>query len=322
MPPLPADLDPREFPQTCAVWQADLFHSPLLISSDEVGVERPWSVIVVDKESGFVLSNELLDDAPTPDDLWEHLLRTMAHPGPCEPMRPAKVELSDSDCYDFLKPKLAETGVGCVLLDDLPQLQEFCRAMASRHAGPEKCTLADGAGVTREQMESFYYAAARYFELAPWKHVAGEIPIEIRCRSLDVGTMYGIVIGRTGVTLGLALYRGWNEVLALYRGAGNHDDMSRLAVIFDEVAIMSPADLYLVERNGWPILTPEAYPAAMRIDPGRQPQAPDSEELDYLESCLRVVPEFVTCGQRAKTYEIVTNGKQIKMRLCWPPGTR
>lgn len=317
LPALPQDVDPREFPQNDEVWQADFFHMPTMISNEEVGVEQPWAAVVVDKESYFVLSNEMIRGEPTAEHLWEHLLRTMAHPGPRDPLRPSKVELADSDCYDFLNPKLSELGVDCSLMDELPELQEFCQALVSSCGGPEKCALTDGAQVTAEQMESFYYAAARYFEQAPWKHVAGEIPIEIRCRGLGVGTLYAIVLGRTGVTMGLALYRGLNDVLAMLRGLRDWEDMSGFSVIFDEVAVMAPADLYLVERNAWPICTPEAYPAVLRLEPGRQPRSPQSEELDYLETCLRVIPDFVTCKRETKTYEMVTNGQQLKMRLSW-----
>jgi hypothetical protein len=317
LPSLPKDVDPRDFPQTDEVWQGAFFHMPTIISNEDVGVERPWATVVVDKQSCFVLSNELIEGEPTPEHLWENLLRTMAHPGPRDPMRPSVVELSDSDSYDSLKPKLNELGIACVLRDELPELQEFCQALASSCGGPEKCALADGPGVTVEQMESFYYAAARYFEQAPWKHVPGEIPIEVRCRGLNVGTLYAIVLGRTGVTMGLALYRGWSDVLAMLRGLRGCDEVSGFSVIFDEVAIMAPADLHLVERNGWPILTPEAYPVALRLEPGRQPRAPSSEDLDYLESCLRIIPGFVTCGRDAKTYEMAINNKQFKMRLSW-----
>jgi len=317
LPSLREDLDPRQFPQTDEVWQADFFHTPMMVSDDEVGVERPWSAVVVDKRSYFVLSNEVICGEPTPEHLWEYLLRTMAHPGPRDPMRPATVELSDSDCYDFLKPKLGELGVGCVLADELPQLEEFCRTFASSRGGPEICALADGPGVTMEQMESFYYAAARYFELAPWKRVLGEIPIEIRCRGLRQGTMYAIVLGRTGVTLGLALYRGWGEVLAAIRGERTSEELSGFSIVFDEVTILAPVDLHLVERNGWPIRTPEAYPAVMRLEPGRQPQSPTGEDLDYIESCLRVIPDFVAGNWEAKTFALVTNGKPLKMRLSW-----
>ena len=83
------------------------------------------------------------------------------------------------------------------------------------------------------------------------------------------------------------------------------------------MAILAPADLHLVERNGWPIRTPEAYPAVMCPEPSRQPQSPGSKDLDCLESGLSVIPDFVTCDQDAKTYEIVANGKPLKMRLSW-----
>jgi len=265
----------------------------------------------------FVLSNERIRGEPTPEQLWEYLLRTMFHPGPRDSMRPSRVELADSDCYDFLQPKLSELGVGCSLVDELPELQEFCQAMASSFTAPEKCALADGARVTREQMESFYYAAAYYFEQAPWKHVPGEIPIEIRCRGLGLGTTYGIVLGRTGVTMGLALYRRWDDVVATLRGLRSCEEISGFSVFFDEIAVMAPADLHLVECNGWPICTPEAYPVVLRFEPGRQPQSPDSKELDYVETCLRVIPDFVTCEQETKSYELVTNGKPLKMWLSW-----
>jgi hypothetical protein len=232
-------------------------------------------------------------------------------------MRPSAVEVSDSDCYDFLKPKLGRLGIDCVLSDELPELHGLCRKLAASYGGPEKCALADGPRVTMQQMESFYYAAARYFQLAPWKHVRGEIPITIRCRGLDVGTRYAVVLGRTGVTLGLVLNNTWDDVRDLIHGVRGSDEMPGLSVIFDEVTILAPVDLYLVERNGWPIPTPEAYPAVLRFEPGRLPQSPAAEDLEYVESCLQIIPDFVRRDGDAKTYEVEINGKRVKMRLSW-----
>ena len=238
-------------------------------------------------------------------------------PGPHDPMRPSRIELSDSDGYDFLKPKLGELDIGCVLTDELPKLQQFCRSLAAGYGGPEKCALADGAGVTREQMESFYYAAARYFEQAPWKHVTGEIPIEIRCRGLDVGILYAIVLGdgerRWGwpCTAAGTTSAALSAVRAILTGCPGFPSFSTKSRSWRRsISIWSSA-------NGWPIRTPEAYPAVMRYEPGRQPHSPGGEELAYVECCLRVVPDFVAGGQRAKTFAIVACGKQIKLRLAW-----
>ena len=80
-------------------------------------------------------------------------------------------------------------------------------------------------------------------------------------------------------------------------------------------------DLYFVERNGWPVPTPEAYPVALRFEPGRQPQSPSGEDLEYIESCLQIIPDFVRRGVDAKTYEVETNGKRVKLRLSWTAST-
>ena len=318
LPQLPSDIDPSEFPQTEEVWQADFFHSPTFISNDEVGVERPWVAIVMDKRSGFVLSNEMLRGEPTPEALWDHVVRSMAHPGQRAPSRPAAVEVSDSDGYDFLKPQLARLGVDCLLSDELAELHGFCRRLAASYGGPGKCALADGPRVTVAQMESFYHAAARYFQQAPWKHVRGEIPIAIRSRGLGAGTRYAVVLGRTGVTLGLMLLETWDDLQDMLRGVRSCEDMPGLSVIFDEITILAPADLYLVERNGWPVPTPEAYPAVLRFEPGRPPQSPSGADLEYIESCLQIVPDFV---RRGWTRKRMKSKPTANASSCGCPGT-
>ena len=130
-------------------------------------------------------------------------------------------------------------------------------------------------------------------------------------------TRYAVVLGRTGVTLGLVVTNTWDDVRDLILGVRSSDELSGFSVIFDEITVMAPADLYLVERNGWPVSTPEAYPVALRFEPGRQPQSPSGEDLEYIESCLQVIPDFVRRGADAKTYEVETNGKRVKLRLSW-----
>jgi hypothetical protein len=135
---------------------------------------------------------------------------------------------------------------------------------------------------------------------------------------LAARTRYAIVLGRTGVTLGLVLLDRREDALGLISGLTQWDELSALTVVFEEDAIMAPVDLTLVERNGWPIATPEAYPATMRLEPGRPPQSPTSDDLLYVEGCLRTIPEFVASGQDAKAYEVTTHGQRIKLRLLWP----
>ena len=229
--------------------------------------------------------------------------------------RPRRIEVSDSDGYDFLRPRLAAAEVDCVLLDELPELHSFCLRTASSFGGPEKCALADGQDVDRDGMESFYYASSRYSRQAPWKHVPGEIPIEIKVAGC--GTHYAIVLGRTGMTLGLAVHESWQDAVDMISGLASWDELSGFAVICEEEAVLAPADLYLVERHGWPIASPEAYPAVMRFRPGCEPGPSTADDLEFLAACLHCLPDFVSGNAETQTYPQSDDGPQRETHLSW-----
>ncbi len=316
LPRLTDDFDARDLPPGDSTWQIDFFHQPTMISNEDVGVQRPWSVLVMDKASGYVLCTEMIPGEPTAERLWEYAARVMLQVSG----RPRRIEVSDSDGYDFLRPRLAAAEVECVLLDELPELHSFCLQMASSFGGPEKCALADGQDMDRDGMESFYYAAARYFRQAPWKHVPGEIPIEIEVAGF--GTRYAIVLGRTGVTLGLAVHESWQDAVDMISGLASWGELSGFAIIFEEEAVLAPADLYLVERHGWPIASPEAYPAVMRFRPGYEPGPPTADELEFLTACLDCLPDFVAGDAKTKTYPPSDDGPHRETRLNWASGSR
>ncbi len=311
LPRLDDDFDARDLPPGDATWQIDFFHQPTMITNEDVGVQRPWSVLVMDKASGHVLCTEMIPGEPAAEQLWEYAARVMLQVSE----RPRRIEVSDSDGYDFLRSILAAAEVECVMLDELPELHSFCLQMASSFGGPEKCALADGQDVDRDSMESFYYAAARYFRQAPWKHVPGEIPIEIKVAGF--ATCYAIVLGRTGVTLGLTVHESWQDAAAMISGRASWEELSGFAVIFEEEAVLAPTDIYLVERHGWPIASPEAYPALMRFRPGCEPGSPTADELELLAACLHCLPDFVKGNVETHLYPQSDNGPQRETRLSW-----
>ena len=315
LPRLADDFDACDLPPGDATWQIDFFHQPMMITNEDVGVQRPWSVLVMDKASGCVLCSEMIPGEPAAERLWEYAARVMLKVSG----RPRRIEVSDSDGYDFLRPRLAAADVKCVLLDELPELHSFCQQMASSFGGPEKCALADGQDVDRDGMESFYYAAARYFHQAPWKHVPGEIPIEIEVAGF--GTRYATVLGRTGVTLGLAVHESRQDAADMISGRASWAELSGFAVIFEEESVLAPADLYLVERHGWPIASPEAYPAVMRFRPGYEPGSPTADELEFLAACLDCLPDFVAGGAETKMYPPSDDGPQRETWLGWTSGS-
>ena len=181
LPSLPPDVDPQDFPQTDEVWQADLCRSPAMISNEDVGVERPWWMIVLDKRSQFVLSNELLRGEPTSDHLWEHLVRTMAHPGPRSDASGHRRAVRFRQLR-FPQAEAERTGHRLRAEGRAARIAGVPPNTRIEHGRRREMRLADAPGVTMAQMESFYYAAAAYFERTPWRHVLGRF----RSRSVAV----------------------------------------------------------------------------------------------------------------------------------------
>jgi len=310
------DLDIREFPQSDAVWQADFIHSPAWVMNEQEGAYRPWSVLVLEKSRSIALTLAHTPGDPTPEMLLEFLVRTMARPGGDSAQRPRLVEVSDSDCYDYLRPRLEAAGVACRLVDELSEFSDFCLSLARSVDGSEKCALADGQGVTRAHMESFYEAADYYFREAPWRRVPGEVPIEIRCTDPPMGTRFAIVLGRTGVQLGLCIYDDWETTRAMIGGYAEPDDIRTLAVCYDEAQIMSAVDLQLIERLGWPIGTPEAWPAVMRLEPHHMPRSASAEELVFLDACLRAIPDFIKAKASSQIRQVETGTRKVELHLA------
>ncbi|MHB8973738.1 MAG: tetratricopeptide repeat protein [Pirellulaceae bacterium] len=311
------DIDIREFPQSDAVWQADFIRSPAWVMDEQAGPSRPWTVLVLEKSRSNALMTSHTPGDPAPEMLLEFLVRTMARPGGEAAHRPRLIEVSDADCYDHLRPRLEAAGVACRLVDELSEFNDFCLRLARSFEGSEKCALADGRGVTRAHMESFYEAAEYYFRQAPWRRVPGEVPIEIRCDDPAMGTRYAIVLGRTGVQLGLCIYDDWEITQALLSGYAAADENRALVVCYDEAEIMSAVDLQWIDRLGWPIATPEAWPAVMRLQPRRTPRSANTEELVFLDACLRAIPDFLKSKATSQTRQVETGTRPVSLHLAW-----
>ena len=315
--PSSSDIDIREFPQSDAVWQAGFIRSPAWVMNERDGSHRPWSVLVLEKSHSDALLTAHTPGDPAPEMLLEFLVRTMARSGVMAAQRPRVVEVSDSDCYDHLRPRLETVGIACRLVDELSEFNDFCLRLARSFDGSGKCALADGRGVTRAQMESFYEAAAQYFREAPWRRVPGEVPIEIRCDDPALGSRFAIVLGRTGVQLGLCIYDDWEITRASLSGYASADENRALAVCYEEAEIMSAVDLQLIERLGWPIATPEAWPAVMRLQPRRTPRSASAEELVFLDACLRAIPDFLKTKAASQTRQVETGTRSVELHLAW-----
>jgi hypothetical protein len=141
------------------------------------GYLRPYSLIIVELKSGMFLNMDLFEQAPSPEDIGIKLINSMLKPGKLsglKPHRPAEIHFEDERLAADLEPLLAETRVG---IRYLPQ-RENMDALIGRleesvfFEKEEYPGLLDQRGVTPEQVEALYRAAAAFYRAEPWVHLS------------------------------------------------------------------------------------------------------------------------------------------------------
>ena len=304
-------------------WQADIRRMPSWVEGKEGGVVRPWCLMVTDCTHELILRCELVEEHPDPDALWEQLAKAMCAPVAGDPRRPAQVQVRSQDHRNALMAYLRALDIECVASDELDQLDAAFEDMIHHLAGKRPMpALLDVPGVRPEQVGSYFEAAAAYYQRRPWNDVPGDTPIKIECRKFQHGTWYAFVMGQSGMTVGLALHDDLEAVRSMIQGQTSDREtarrMSALSVTFDEEFHMAFADLDAAEQFGWPVAAPEAYPCAMRINPGVAVRPPLAWELELLEGCLRAIPDFL--AKKASLAEAMTvpvaSGK-LDLVLSW-----
>jgi len=301
------------------VWQADTRKlSVWLTESGEP--QRPWSVLVANRTDDLILAQDLTIEEPSADSLWHNILAAMLSPIAGEPHSPGVVEVVSEDFYDALVPHLEPLGINCVVADRLDQMDFIFSEMERSLSGPEQGpALIDTPGVTPKHVGGFFRAAAEYYEKTPWRNVPGDVPIHVRCDKYDNGNWYAVVMGQSGMTLGLALYEDLDVLKSLLR---EDEDANRrnsgLSVMYGESFEIAIRDLDAAEQNDWPIAGPEAYPLILRVNPGMAVRPPLAWELEFVEGCLRAIPSFVTRDAKATARMAVPVATgELDLELSW-----
>ena len=278
------------------VWQADFSRLSNWITTDG-GAVRPWLVLVTNQSKGLMLANEVSDREPSPELLWDVLVQAMQHPAMGSPHRPAELRVRPGQPWESLRSPLEEIGVR---LDATEEPAETAAALAdlSEHlAGKAEPGLLDAPGVTPGQVAGFYEAAAAFFRRAPWKKVGYESAIRVECDKFTGGPWYAVLMGQSGLTIGMALYDDLETLKRLWTRGGDDEENARetvgVSVTFGEESDIPVADLEAAERHGWQVARADAYPSVFRKERGLSTRPPLAWELELLEACLRAIPDFV-----------------------------
>src|SRR5262249_34064755 len=156
--------------------QADSRRLPTLI---KVGREprRPWIVLVTNRDHDLILAQDIAEEQPSSDLLWNKLADAMQKPLASDPHRPRELQVRDREPWQTLRPHLEEIGVHVVPLEELDMVDAMLGELAAQMGTDEPPGLLDAPDIGPEQAGRFYEAAAAFYQQAPWKNVGYESAI-------------------------------------------------------------------------------------------------------------------------------------------------
>jgi tetratricopeptide (TPR) repeat protein len=314
----------KNLPQTSDVWQVSCqqLPRPLNIGGERV---RLWIILVYNFTADLVLAHVLQQDEPAEAGLWDALAQAMQNPVAGEPHRPAEVQVRGHERWEGLQSHLREVGVEPVVMDSLPRMDALIGDMTEHLAGPAQPGLLDMPGITPQRVASFFEAAAHYFHQSPWRKVGYESAIQVECRKFTGGPWYAVVMGQSGLTLGLALYEDLGLLRRMWRDDLSDEENARrtvaTSVTFGEEVDLPSADVEAVRQHGWQVARLDAYPSVLHKERGMTMRRPLAWELELMEACLRAVPDFVNRRQQDDTapedVTVSAAGGELKLRLAW-----
>ena len=314
----------RDLPSELDAWQADFrqFTRRVEIAGERV---RPWMVLVSSRTRDLVLAHALTEEAPSAEELWDIVAGAMQQPAAGDPHRPSELQVRPGGHWDALDRHFEAIGVACTRTKVLDQVDYLFDDLSRHMAGVDPPGLLDMPGVTPDQVGRFFESAAEFYRRAPWRSLGYEAVIRVECDHYQSGPWFAVLMGQSGLTLGLALYEDLALLRRMWSGKLSDEEGARrtvaLTVTFDDDSTIPEADLEAIERHGWTIASPEAYPSFFRKERGLSMRPPLSWEIDLMDACLRVLPDFV--ARRSPddtTRELVPvpgAASPMELGLCW-----
>ena len=294
----------RRLPQPFDIWQVDRRRLAGLVEHGGRLVQ-PWVTLVASCSSGLIMAQAIAVEPPSAARIWDVLADAMRRSTGDPPHRPTQVQVLPDPTWDQLRPHLEEIGVDCVEADELDLIDTILEDLAKHMTREEPPGLLDMPGMTPERVAGFYRAAAGFYRKAPWKSLGYEEAIRVECDRYESGPWYAVVMGQSGLTLGIALYEDLDLLRRLWAEDLSDEENARrtvsLTVTFDPERRTPMADLLAGREHGWEVAGPEAYPMVFRKEKGRSLRPPLAWELELLEGCLRAVPEFMAAHRPSDT---------------------
>jgi uncharacterized protein with von Willebrand factor type A (vWA) domain len=230
-----------------------------------------------------VLVPDITTNRPDDGHLVRLVLRAMREAG----IRPERLEVADADVAAGLAAALAPAGIPVSPAAALPVIEKMTESLATAMDGPDTLRpLAGVPGMTDALQRGLYAAAAEFYRARPWRKLPSDMPLDVH--RPDGRLVHAVVMGQSGVQQGLAIYEDAKTLAAALRGDEKAAATSTsLAVMFGEAFEISARDHDAIDRQGFAIAGPEAWPLVIRMEPGFATRPPLAWEVELITACLR-----------------------------------
>jgi len=298
--PKPTKKTPLEFPQSADIWYFAIRKLRAWITPEGEEPVRPYLIITLNLSTGMIL-DLTVGEKPDPQKAKDTLFAAITRPQKklkIQPQRPTWIFFEERELLQALTPALQEISVETKHSPQTEYLDEIVKELEAHLRGdqPEISGLLAGKKVTAKMVGNLFEAAADFFRAAPWVQLANEDVLAIRIPPQNK-PFYVTVMGQGGVEYGLALYKHWADVEQMY---GPHDHPLETlppggshSLLFNEITEVPFDDLEAIEKYGWVVAGPQAYPVPIIFVPPDQVRRPEGEEISWYEAALRAIPEFI-----------------------------
>jgi hypothetical protein len=207
----------QQLQQIPSVWEGD--RRPLSAPVELEDETKGDCILWVDGSQGVVRAMDMVAPDTGPEAVVRTLLRAMEHPqGPVPPGRPQKIVVRDREIQFYLRGILQELDITIDRAPSLPLIDELFREF-------EESVYAHPPQLPPQYAEKLLEEAYKIWQNSPWKYLAEHQILSIELNQWDIGTLYGCVMGMSGMEYGILLYRSL-ESLKRFRAAVIHRDDS------------------------------------------------------------------------------------------------
>lgn len=315
----------KRLPQRNDIWMADCRQMPMYINDNRGQPVRPWLILAVNFSQHLILSQEMSEDQPASEQLWQMLAAAMQKPNMGSKQRPTELQVRAGLGWEALQPALEELGMQIVTKDELEPIDQIINGLTEHLGGEQPPALVELSDITVEQVGRVYEAAAEFYRQAPWRRLGYENAVRIECPQLKGGPWFAVLMGQSGMTMGVAIYDDLNLLKRLWSHNLSDEENAELSVATtvtfgtaDEIAL---ADLEAARQHNWPVARADAYPSIFRKERGMSMRPPTAEELELVEASLRAVPQLVKRRHQddytPERLTVATDAGERTLTLAW-----